>query len=229
MAKIPLKSVLFDLDGTLLDTAPDLAFALNSLLQKNNRPPLPFELIRPRAGHGGKALIKLGFAIDETHSEFISLWKELLEIYSLHLTRETNLFPGMQQVLDFVEQQQLSWGIITNKPGWLTEPLLKKLNLMDRTCCVISGDTLPQRKPHPEPLLHACRLIPCNTSEAIYIGDTEHDIQAAKSAGLPALLAMFGYLSSDDQPHLWNADEYLQQPTDIIIWLKIHCDFKPNS
>ena len=219
MNKITLKSVLFDLDGTLLDTAPDLAFALNYLLAKNQRSPLPFNLIRPQAGHGGKGLIKLGFAIDETHSEFIPLWEELLTIYSQHIAVNTVLFPDMEKVLAFIEEQQLTWGIVTNKPAWLTEPLLQKLNLQQRAACVVSGDTLPQRKPAPEPLWHACNLIAVKPADCVYIGDAERDIQSAKSAGLQALIASFGYLSDHDQPHLWNADGFIQQPLEIIEWL----------
>lgn len=223
--KIPLNAVLFDLDGTLFDTAPDLAYALNTLLTKYKKSPLPFSVIRPQAGHGGKGLIKLGFGINEEHSEFISLWQELLNIYSFHLTRETNLFPGMLQVLDFIEQQQLQWGIVTNKPAWLTQPVLDKFNLTPRTKCIVCGDSLPQRKPDPEPMWHACELIKCNVNECLYIGDAERDMQSAKRAGLYGLIASFGYLSENDQPELWGGDAIIHEPKAIINWLEAHAQF----
>lgn len=214
------KTILFDLDGTLVDTAPDLAYALNLLLKKNHRPTLPYEIIRPQAGHGGKGLIKLGFNIDERHPEYIALWQELLNVYSLNICRESRLFAGMQTTLDFLSKNHLRWGIVTNKPGWLTEPLLLKLNLMSQVSCVVSGDTLAKRKPDPEPILHACQLMNCSVTDSLYIGDAERDIQAAKSAGMRTVLALYGYLAETDQPESWGADCSVQKPEEIIEKIK---------
>lgn len=211
-----IKHILFDLDGTLVDTAPDLAYALNMLLKKNHRATLPYEIIRPQAGHGGKGLVQLGFNIDEHHPEYFELWQELLNIYSLHICRETRLFAGMEATLDFFAKNNLRWGIVTNKPGWLTEPLLIKLNLMSQASCVVSGDTLPQRKPHPEPLWHACKLLNCKVTDALYVGDAERDIQAAKSAGMRTILALYGYIGKTDQPESWGADWSINTPHEII-------------
>ncbi|TCK18077.1 phosphoglycolate phosphatase [Thiogranum longum] len=209
-------AVLFDLDGTLLDTAPDLAAALNATLQLNERDALPFETIRPVVSHGGRALIELGFGIDSQHPDFEPLRKQLLDLYQANLAVHTALFPGMGEVLDELEQRHIRWGVVTNKPGWLTDPLLDALNLAQRTACIVSGDTLPERKPHPAPLLHACKLVGCQPQDAIYIGDAERDIEAGRNAGMRTLVALFGYLMEHDRPENWGADALIEQPADIL-------------
>ncbi len=212
-------TVLFDLDGTLLDTAPDLAAALNATLQLNGREPLPYERIRPVVSHGGKALIELGFGLDPQHPDFKPLRKQLLDLYQANIAVETRLFPGMDEVLDSLEQRGIRWGIVTNKPGWLTDPLLDALQLSARAACVVSGDTLPERKPHPAPLLHACRLAGCSPAEALYVGDAERDIEAGRNAGMRTLVALFGYLMEHDQPARWGADALIEKPADILDYL----------
>jgi len=210
------RAVLFDLDGTLLDTAPDLAAALNATLQLNERATLPFEMIRPVVSHGGQALIELGFDIDPQHSEFEPLRKQLLDLYQANIAVHTGLFPGMADVLDELENRGLRWGVVTNKPGWLTEPLLDALNLTSRAICVVSGDTLQERKPHPAPLLHACKLADCKPVEALYVGDAERDIEAGCRAGMRTLAALFGYLMEHDKPENWGADALIEKPADIL-------------
>ncbi|HID49921.1 MAG TPA: HAD family hydrolase, partial [Chromatiales bacterium] len=155
---IPVKTVLFDLDGTLADTAPDLAASLNAVLEANGRSPLPFETIRPAVSHGGMALIRLGFGLEPAHPDFDPLRQQLLRQYAGHIAVHTRLFPGMEEVLEHIEQSGMNWGVVTNKPGWLTRPLLEALDLMQRAACVVSGDTLAERKPDPAPMLHACEL-----------------------------------------------------------------------
>jgi len=211
--------VLFDLDGTLLDTAPDLAAALNATLQLNGRDALPFEYIRPVVSHGGRALIELGFGIDSQHPDFEPLRKQLLDLYQANLAVHTTLFPGMAQVLDELEQRDIRWGVVTNKPGWLTDPLMDALQLTPRAACVVSGDTLPERKPHPAPLLHACRLAGCQPQQAVYVGDAERDIEAGRNAGMRTLAALFGYLMEHDRPENWGADALIEQPADILEYL----------
>jgi phosphoglycolate phosphatase len=212
----PANTVLFDLDGTLLDTAPDLAAALNATLQLNDRNALPFESIRPVVSHGGRALIELGFGIDPQHPDFEPLRKQLLDLYQANLAVHTALFPGMAEVLDELEQRGIRWGVVTNKPGWLTEPLLDALELTPRAACVVSGDTLQERKPHPAPLLHACKLAGCRPAQALYVGDAERDIEAGRNAGMRTLVALFGYFMEHDQPENWGADALIQQPADIL-------------
>jgi phosphoglycolate phosphatase len=216
---MPCRTVLFDLDGTLLDTAPDLAGALNAVLQANGRPALPFELIRPVVSHGGNALIELGFGLKPDEAGFEPLRRQLLDYYETNIARETRLFPGMQQVLDRIEAGGLNWGVVTNKPAWLTDPLMDALGLSERAAGIVSGDTLKERKPHPAPLLHACRLIGSEPHECLYVGDAERDIEAGRRAGMTTLVALFGYLLENDRPETWGATALIKEPGEILDWL----------
>lgn len=213
------RTILFDLDGTLLDTAPDLADALNTVLAENQRSPLPFEDIRPVVSHGGVALIKLGFNMDSSDPAFAPLRQRLLDVYRENISRRTQPFPGISKLLDSIEQRGLNWGIVTNKPGWLTEPLLKDLGLFDRAACVVSGDTLEERKPHPAPMLHASELANSRPEHCVYIGDAQRDIEAGNNAGMQTLVALFGYIRKDDDPYSWNASSLIEQPGDLLVWL----------
>jgi phosphoglycolate phosphatase len=214
-----IRTILFDLDGTLLDTAPDLAYALNQLRIEHSLDPLPYEKIRPVVSHGGRALIKLGFNISEADEQYASLRQRLLDIYRENIARHTTLFPGMQEVLEHIESHGLLWGVVTNKPAWLTEPLLKALKLMDRSTCVVSGDTTNNSKPHPEPMLHACQLSNSKVAECLYVGDAQRDIEAGKEAGMHTLAALYGYIEEDDDINRWGADAIIDKPEDIISWL----------
>jgi len=211
-----LRTVLFDLDGTLLDTAPDLAHALNQVLINQGRAPLPFERIRPVVSHGGKALIELGFGIDEVDAGFAELRRQLLDIYRANLARETRLFSGMEEVLEGLSARGLNWGVVTNKPGWLTEPLLRELALYEQAACVVSGDSVPERKPHPAPMLHACRLAGCEAPQCLYVGDAQRDIEAGRNAGMHTLVALFGYIQAEDRPETWGADGAVNAPLEIL-------------
>jgi len=215
-----IQTVLFDLDGTLLDTAPDLANALNAVLEMNGRPALPFEHIRPVVSHGGRALVELGFGLAPEHPDFEPLRKQLLDYYREHIADETTLFPGMNDVLESIEQSGRNWGVVTNKPGWLTEPLMDALDLTRRTTGIVSGDTLEERKPHPAPLLHACDLIGSKPGDCLYVGDAERDIEAGHNAGMTTLVAMFGYLLEQDRPETWGATALVQKPGEILDWVK---------
>ncbi len=214
-----IKTVLFDLDGTLADTAPDLAAALNAVRQAKGKPALPFEQIRPAVSHGGKALIEVGFNLSPDSDEAETLRLQLLDHYRDNIANHTRLFPGMEKVLSYIEQSGGNWGVVTNKPGWLTEPLMAELGLQPRAACIISGDTLNERKPHPAPLLHACELAGSQPENCVYIGDAERDIMAGKRAGMHTLLALFGYLDESDQPHEWGADASVESPQAILHWL----------
>jgi phosphoglycolate phosphatase len=213
------RTILFDLDGTLLDTAPDLADALNTVLVENQRSPLPFEDIRPAVSHGGIALIELGFRLDRSDPAFEPLRQRLLEVYRENVSRHTQPFPGITELLDSIERRGLNWGIVTNKPGWLTEPLLKDLGLFDRAACIVSGDTLDERKPHPAPMLHASELANSRPEHCVYIGDAQRDIEAGNNAGMQTLVALFGYLQEEDEPQTWNASSMIEQPEDLLAWL----------
>ena len=214
-----IRTILFDLDGTLLDTAPDLAEALNTVLTENRHDPLPFESIRPVVSHGGMALIQLGFGLERSDPTFEPLRQRLLDVYRDNLSRHTTPFPGIGELLETIEQRDINWGIVTNKPAWLTEPLLKDLNLFDRAICVISGDTLDERKPHPAPMLYACELAGCKPEQCVYIGDARRDIEAGNNAGMHTLTALFGYIQEDDTPGTWEADGMINMPLDLLAWL----------
>jgi phosphoglycolate phosphatase len=214
-----ITTVLFDLDGTLLDTAPDLAAALNTVLAENRRAPLPYETIRGVVSHGGIALIKLGFGLDESSPDFEPLRQRLLSLYRANLSGKTRPFPGMAELLEQLEQGGRNWGVVTNKPAWLTEPLLQDLGLLQRAACVVSGDTLDERKPHPAPMLHACEQSGSRPEQCVYIGDARRDIEAGKNAGMLTLVALFGYFMGDDRPREWQADGILKQPLDLLAWL----------
>ena len=209
-----IKTVLFDLDGTLADTAPDLAAALNHVLINHGYQALPYESIRPYVSHGGIALITLGFGKD--HPEFDLLYKELLDFYQNNIAKETTLFPGMHELLLALEKQNITWGVVTNKPGWLTEPLMQALNLTARATTIVSGDTLEQRKPHPAPILHACEQAGRHAKECLYIGDAARDIEAGNAAGMLSIVALFGYIAASDTPETWGAYASINTPQEII-------------
>jgi len=213
------RTILFDLDGTLLDTAPDLADALNTVLVENQRSPLPLDDIRPAVSHGGVALVRLGFNMERSNPAFEDLRERLLEVYRENISRRTQPFPGISELLDNIEQRGLNWGIVTNKPGWLTEPLLQDLDLFNRAVCVVSGDTLDERKPHPAPMLHASRLANSRPEQCVYIGDAQRDIEAGNNAGMQTLVALFGYIQKDDDPYSWNASSLIKQPGDLLVWM----------
>ena len=214
----PLRAILFDLDGTLLDTAPDLVGALNGLRAEHGLAPLAFESVRPAVSHGAARVLRLGFPLADA-DEFAALQRRFLDIYRAALSAGTRLFPGMERVLDTLASRGLQSGVVTNKPAWLTDPLLEGLGLRGRLACVVSGDTLPERKPHPLPLLHAAKLAGVLPGECIYVGDAERDIQAAHAAGMPALIARYGYLHADDRPDVWGAEGNLHRPLDLLAWI----------
>lgn len=215
-----ISTVLFDLDGTFLDTAPDLATALNIVLKQHNRKTLPFEKIRSFSSTGTRGLLGLGFHIDENHPQYPQLRAQFLHAYHQHLFDETQLFPGMESVLDYLKTQNIPWGIVTNKPEHLARQLLDNLNLAKKCACVIGGDTLAKRKPDPEPLLHAAELLGRTAIECVYIGDAERDIEAARRANMTSIAALYGYIAGHEQPQTWDADHYIESPEQIISWIQ---------
>jgi len=218
--KYPPRAVLFDLDGTLADTAPDLAYALNRTLEHYQREPLPYATIRPVASHGAIALIRLGFDMPPETPGFEERRQFLLKVYAENLCRETRLFPGMAAVLEALETRGVPWGIVTNKPAWLTDPLVAAMQLQHRAACVVSGDTCTNRKPHPEPILHACAVVGCRPADTWYIGDAGRDMQAGRAAGCTTIAALYGYLHPDDSPERWSSDLAIQQPEVLLELLR---------
>lgn len=219
MTRLPITTVLFDLDGTFADTAPDLADALNRTLTRHDKPTLTLAQIRPVVSHGGKALIERGFGINEQDPAFEPLRQELLAFYQEDLAKHTQLFPGINRLLQDIQQANMNWGIVTNKPAWLTEPLISSLNMHNPARSIVSGDTLPERKPHPAPLLHASTQCGAQPANCIYIGDAERDIIAGKRAGMLTLVALYGYISKDDKPEEWQADGYITSADEVFPWI----------
>jgi phosphoglycolate phosphatase len=215
----PLRAILFDLDGTLLDTARDMVGALNKLRSERCLTPLPYEDVRSSVSHGAARLVKIGFP-DADPDAFAVLQKRFLEIYAGAVSVETRLFDGMDRVLAVLAERRLVCGIVTNKPAWLTDPLLEQLGLRQLFACVVSGDTVSERKPHAMPMLHAARLAGVAADECLYVGDAERDIQAAHAAGMPALVAAYGYLQPDEDWRAWGGDGVIKSPLDLLPWLE---------
>ncbi len=210
------QAVLFDLDGTLADTAPDLAYALNETLRHYGKTTLPYEQIRPVVSHGGIALIKLGFNMQPEEAGFEERRQHLLDVYLNNLCRETRLFDGMAEVLEHLESNAIPWGIVTNKPAWLTDPLMMEMGLHTRTLAIVSGDTCTNRKPHPEPIEHACRLLGVPADRCWYVGDAGRDMQAGRAAGCTTIGAAFGYIYPEDPIENWDSDFNIDHPRQII-------------
>lgn len=214
-----LRAVLFDLDGTVLDTAPDMAGALNRLRSENRLEPLPYERIRPCVSHGSARLVKLGFP-DAPPAELGALQRRFLDLYSGAAGVQTRLFEGMDCVIESISARGLRCGIVTNKPGWLTDPLLAQLDLTPLFACVVSGDTVRLPKPHALPMLHAASLAGVAAAECVFVGDAERDIQAAHAAGMPGLVATYGYLQPDEDWRAWGGDGAISRPAELLDWIE---------
>jgi phosphoglycolate phosphatase len=215
-------AALFDLDGTLLDTAPDLTAALNVLLAEERREALGLATVRPHVSTGAIAVVHRGFPEFEVGSAgFEALRLRFLDHYRAAVAVHTRLFPGFELVLATLEAHALPWGIITNKAGWLTEPLLDALGLRTRAACVVSGDTLAVRKPHPDQLLLAADRIGVPAADCVYVGDALRDVQAARAAGMVPLGARYGYLNESEQPDSWPVAGWLDEPQDLLPWLRL--------
>lgn len=216
----PLRGLLVDLDGTLADTAPDLAAALNAVLTEEDRDLLPFPAIRPWVSFGAPGLIRLGFGKGLDERDFERLRARLLSHYAAALCRETRLFDGFDTVLAEFEAPGRAWGVVTNKPAALTDPLMTALGLADRARSVVSGDTLPRRKPHPEPLLHAAGELGFPPAECVYVGDARRDIEAGRAAGMLTIAVAWGYIPEGDPHHRWEADAVADTPEALLALLR---------
>ena len=211
-----IDAVLFDLDGTLVDTAPDMGAALNNLLLEENLEPLPLATIRPLVSQGGLVLTRLGFADQVPEAEIEPLRLRYLQHYHAIVADESRLFDGYPEILDELEARSIPWGIVTNKPEWLTHPLLEQLGLASRTGVVIGGDTLEQRKPHPLPLQIAAERLGVSCNNCIYVGDDERDIVAGKAAEMKTLVAAYGYIEDTASIGAWQADGVIDHPRELL-------------
>ena len=217
--KPAINGVLFDLDGTLLDTAPDMTNALNLLLEEEGKAPLSYEYCRDYVSHGSIAMVTLGFGDQQTNDEIEQRCQRFLHIYEKNLCVDTKLFDGMDETLDLLEEYQIRWGVVTNKPEFLTLPLMEALDLTGRACSIVSGDTLKQRKPDPEPLYLAANQCGCLATECLYVGDAERDIVAGNRANMCTLLASYGYIDASQNPIDWGANGVVENPREIIEWV----------
>jgi phosphoglycolate phosphatase len=210
-----IKAVLFDLDGTLADTAPDLAYALNCMRLSRQLPALPLSATRAYTSMGARGLLGAGLEVTPEHPEFPAMREEFLAIYAENLCRESCLFPGMAELLDELERRGLKWGVVTNKAERFTHPLLKLLGIDHRTACVIGGDTTGKTKPDPAPLFAASERMGISAPACIYVGDDRRDVQAGRAAGMKTVVAKFGYLHGND-PETWQADAMIDTPGDLL-------------
>jgi phosphoglycolate phosphatase len=210
------RAVLFDFDGTLADTAPDLAYVVNLQLKAHGRPQLPVDALRQHVSHGARGMLRVGFGIAPEDAGYLELRDEFLDLYEKNLYRETRLFPGMLDVLTNLEERGMPWGIVTNKLERFTLPLVDALGLSSRAACVVSGDTTGRAKPHPDPLLEASRRIGVEATACVYVGDDERDVQAGQAAGMTPVIALYGYLGNGKAPHEWGADIFIGHPLDLL-------------
>jgi len=211
-----INTVLFDLDGTLIDTAPDMAAALDILCDEENQTRLAFNKVRPFVSNGSVALVKLAFGDALDAAILDRLKTRYLEIYQDHLTVHSQLFDEMSTLLIQLEKNNIKWGVVTNKPGWLTEPLMESLGLHQRAACIVSSDSTQNRKPHPEPMYYACELADSKPDECVYIGDAQRDIEAGQNAGMKTIIAAYGYISETENIDNWHADYCIQSPSQIF-------------
>jgi 2-phosphoglycolate phosphatase len=209
------QAVLFDLDGTLADTAPDLAAAVNKMRHERGLDMVPLDDLRPLASAGARGLIGGAFGIGPEHPEYAAMREEFLANYEADLCIETTLFQGIDAVLDELDARGVRWGIVTNKAARLTDPLVALLGLDLRAGCVVSGDTTPHSKPHPAPLLHAARELDLAPERIVYVGDDLRDIQAGFAAGMVTVAAAYGYCGNDIPPTRWHAQHVVQSTAEL--------------
>ena len=212
----PITGILFDLDGTLLDTAQDLGEALNKLLNEMQRPVVAYDDYRKIASDGAKGMLEMGFAQDLLQLDFQSLRQQFLSYYAQDICVHTDYFAGVETLLLELNRKTIPWGIVTNKPGYLTSELLTHFPLLAQCQVIVSGDTLHERKPHPLPLLYAAEKLKLDVEKSYYVGDARRDIQAAQSAKMISVVAEYGYIENLDTLEQWQADLHITCATDLL-------------
>ena len=219
MPKVSIRALLFDLDGTLADTAPDLARALNRVRAVHRLAPMPVAITRPYTSSGARGLLKIGFGLDPEDGRYDALRLQFLDFYAAEICVDTRLFDGMAELLDQLDQDRLPWGVVTNKAERFTFPLLQGLHLDERAACVVGGDTAARAKPHPDPLLHAAAALLLPPSACLYVGDDLRDVLAARAAGMPVIAAKYGYLGDGGSIESWQADAIIDHPREVLDYL----------
>lgn len=215
-ARAPLHAVLFDLDGTLIDSAPDLGGAGNDLRERRGLPALPLTDFRPMTGAGARGMLGVALQITPEHPEFEALKHEYLAIYEARMTRLTRVFEDMAPVLDALDAAGLPWGIVTNKHSRFAVPVVEAAGLAQRSRVLVCGDTTPHAKPHPEPLLEAARRMGMDPARCLYVGDDLRDIQAGQAAGMGTVAVVWGYLGQGEPIEAWGADHLINLPGELL-------------
>ena len=212
-------AVLFDLDGTLLDTAGDLVAAVNTIRLEDGHEPVPFDDFRPWVSQGGLALVSLAYELPRESTEAHSLWQRYLTAYEADISTHSGFFDGLEDVVVALETRAIPWGIVTNKPSYLTNRLLQELGMHDRPACVVCSDSAARSKPWPDPVELACETIGVDAARVLMVGDDARDVEAAHAAGALAVAAAWGYIRPGDDPLDWEAEAILQQPRDLWAWI----------
>ena len=215
----PIEAILFDFDGTLADSAPDLAYALNHMRALRGLSVIPLEALRALSSEGARGMLRRGFDLHPHHDEYEGMRQEYLNIYEANMLRETRLFDGVAQVLDELERRAIPWGIVTNKLERFALPLIDRMGLAKRAGCVIGGDSTGKAKPAPDPLIEAARQVGVNPRHCLYVGDDLRDVQAALAAAMEPVIAMYGYLGNDEPPDAWGASKFIEEPVELLKYL----------
>lgn len=216
---LPVRAVLFDLDGTLADTAADLAGALNRVREDRELPPLPVSSLRPHASDGTRGMLGAGMGVTNESPEWETLKQAFLDYYAAGLSVHSRLFDGAEDTLSGIEKRGMAWGVVTNKVARFTLPLLERLGIASRAGVIVCGDTTPQTKPHPAPLLYAAQSLGVRAEACVYVGDAERDVAAARAAGMAALVASYGYIAADRAPESWGPDGLIDSLPALLRWL----------
>ena len=220
-AQIPIQAILFDLDGTLIDSAPDLGAAADQMRVARGMPSLSIDLYRPLAGSGARGMLHIAFGMTPEDDAFADMREEFFQIYEKRMTQDTTIFDGVPELLTGIVARKLQWGVVTNKSKRFTDPLAAQMSLFATAGAVVSGDTTPHAKPHPEHLLEAARRIGVPPQACVYVGDDERDIIAGKAAGMYTVAAVYGYLGEKQSVEQWNADDVIESPHELLKRLKL--------
>ena len=216
-----IRAVLFDLDGTLIDSAPDLAGAANDLREQRGLPPMPLSELRPWVGAGARGMVGAALNVTPGHEEFEGLRDAFLRLYEERMTRLTHVFHDMQALLQCLASHPMPWGIVTNKHTRFAQPIVQALGLHEQSATLVCGDTTPHAKPHPEPLFEAARQIGLPPESCLYVGDDLRDVQAGAAAGMLTAAAGWGYLGAGESIEAWGADHIAQTPNELLKWLDL--------
>ena len=214
--KTPIQAILFDLDGTLIDSAPDLGAAADQMRVARGLPSLPMADYRPFAGSGARGMLRVAFGMQPEDAQFPAMREEFFQNYERRMTQDTIVFDGVAELLKNIVDSQLQWGVVTNKSKRFTDPLSRQMDVFATAGAVISGDTTPHAKPHPEPLLEAARRIGVAPEACVYVGDDERDIIAGKAAGMYTVAAVYGYLGEKQSVAQWQADDVIDSPRELL-------------